>query len=492
SGCATSPTEALFEPLASEVTITIAHTNDMHARGLETKTEIGYSRIAGYVAAQKAKGGNVLLLDAGDTLHGLPWANLERGASVMLLMNAALYDAMTTGNHDYNYGADRLVELAGAARFPLVAANVYKGGSRLFKPYVIKDVAGVRVAIFGLATPETLYKADPAGLVGVRFKDPIAEAQRLVNGELKGKYDVLICLSHVGLDASSDPTSERIAEALPQIDVLIDGHSHTSLAGAIKENQTATLIASAGANGTELGVVTLVVGTNRKVARKTAISLNLRDNASELVSDPEVKSLADGIAKSQEPMLAEIVAQSAIELEGKREIVRTSETNLGRLIANGMLVATGADIALMNGGGIRDSIPAGPIAKRQVYTVLPFGNYIMTTQVMGSELKAILENGVGKLPAADGRYPHLAGWSFSLDPSRPAGERVLDIQVKGRAVDPDKTYTLATLNFLMAGGDEYTMLAGKTCKEFPSDADIFIAHVKRLGTVSKDNITFAK
>jgi 5'-nucleotidase/UDP-sugar diphosphatase len=120
------------KPLAADVSITILHTNDMHARGLESKTEIGYSRIAGYAKALKAKIPNVLVLDAGDTFHGLPWANLDRGMPVVDLMNQVPYDAMTTGNHDYNYGISRLLELAGRAQFPILVANVYRDGTRLF------------------------------------------------------------------------------------------------------------------------------------------------------------------------------------------------------------------------------------------------------------------------------------------------------------------------------------------------------------------------
>lgn len=489
---ATTPAATTLAPLAKDVAITIVHTNDMHARGLETKTEIGYSRIAGYVNALKAKGENVLLLDAGDTFHGLPWANLDRGAAVVQLMNAAGYDAMTTGNHDYNYGYQRLVELAGMTKFPVLLANVYKDGVRLFTPYIIKNVDGVRVAIFGLATQETLYKSDPKGLQGLVFENPVAEARRLIQNELDGKYDVLICLSHIGIDASSDPIATNIAESLPEIDVIIDGHSHSSLDQEKALNKTNVLVVSADSYGQTLGKIDLVVGKDRKIIKKEPVSLNLTNNAAELVSDPTVKKVADDIVAAQAPMLAEVVGQTAINLEGKREIVRTSETNLGRLIANGMLYTTGADIALMNGGGIRDSIPAGPITKKQVYTVLPFGNYLWTTVLKGSELKAVIENGVGKLPAPDGRYPHFAGLSFSCDPSQPVGSRVSNIMVKGVPVDPAKNYTFAALNFQMNGGDEYTMLTGRSYKEYPMDADSFMSYLKKIGTVTEASIPYTK
>ena len=476
--------------LSAQSTITILHTNDMHAKGLATATEIGYSRIAGYANSLKAQGKNVLLLDAGDTLHGLPWANLEKGAPVVNLMNLVGYDAMTTGNHDYNYGAARLVELAATMKFPVLAANVTKGGKLLFGSYIIKEVAGVTVAIFGLATPETAYKSDPAGLVGVKFEDPVKTAKAVVK-ELKGKYDVLVCLSHLGIDASSKPTSLDIAVACPEIDVIIDGHSHSSLMAEITNNTTGVLIVSADSNGVTLGRVDLALNAAKKVVSRIPQSITL-GNSPQMPADPTVKAAADGIAKSQEAKLAEVVGQTAVALEGKREIVRASESNLGRLIANGMLATTGADIALMNGGGIRAGIAAGPITMKDVYTVLPFGNYLWTTILTGAELKTVLENGVSKLPAIDGRYPHLAGATFTFDVTKPVGSRVTSITVKGKPYDPAAKYTFCTLNFEMAGGDEYTMLKGRSYKEFPMDADSFVSYVKKLGTVTDENMILKK
>jgi 2',3'-cyclic-nucleotide 2'-phosphodiesterase (5'-nucleotidase family) len=480
-----------FAAPAADVAITILHTNDMHARGLSTATEIGYAKIAGYANALKAQGKNVLLLDAGDTLHGLPWANLEKGAPVVNLMNMTGYSAMTTGNHDYNYGTDRLLELAQSMKFPVIAANVYRNGELLFKPYIIKDVAGVRVAITGVATQETAYKADPAGLKGVVFENPVSSLRRLIDGELWGKYDVLICLSHLGIDASSNPTSQTLAAALPEIDLIIDGHSHSSLAAEIQGNSSNVLIVSADANGVSLGRVDLLVNGARKVVSRIPQTLNLANSAS-MPADPAVKAAADGIAAAQAPLLAAVVGKTAVALDGLRENVRAKETNLGRLIANGMRATTGAQIALMNGGGIRDSIPAGDITKKQVYTVLPFGNYLWVTTLTGKELKVVLENGVSKLPAIDGRYPHLAGASFTVDATRAVGDRITGITVADKPYDPAAKYTFCTLNFEAAGGDGYTSLVGKTYKEFPIDADSFMAYVQSLGTVTDENMILKK
>jgi len=294
-----------------------------------------------------------------------------------------------------------------------LAANVYKDGQRVFQSYDIRDMGGVRVPFFGLAPPETAYKADPKGLVGVTFGDPIVEA-KLIVAELAGKYDVLVCIAHIGIDDSSDPTTITLAKFVPQIDVIIDGHSHSTLEEVMKKNTTNTLIASTGAYGAGLGVIDVVVGPDRKIISKTARTITPK-NSPDLKGDPRIAAIMSDLIKAQDAVLSQVVGKTAVKLEGTREIVRTQQSNLGTLIANGMLYATGADFALMNGGGIRDSIPAGDITMKQIYTVEPFGNYIQTGKILGKEIDAIVENGVGKLPAPDGRFPHFANLTYTLD-----------------------------------------------------------------------------
>jgi 5'-nucleotidase / UDP-sugar diphosphatase len=482
--CASGPS---LPPLEGVVEITIMHTNDIHSRAVANNAELGYARIATLVKNARAGNPNTLVLDAGDTLHGLPIANLERGASITRLMNAVGYDFMTVGNHDFNYGQDRLYELEKQLSFPILAANVYKNGKRVFKAWEIKVIGGVRVGIFGVTSPENSYKTDPKGIEGISFTDPVAEAKKVV-AELAKKADIIICISHVGMDESSDPTSIDIAAMVPGIDIIIDGHSHTTLENALKANTTGTLIASTGSYGTALGRIDLVVGVDRSLLRRTASILTVA-NSPDLKPDPAVLAISDEIKAIQDPMLAEQVGTTAVELIGVRNNVRASQTNLGTLIAKSMLDISGADLALMNGGGIRDSIPAGPITKRHIFTVLPFGNYAQTIELTGADIKAALENGVGKLPAPDGRYPHVAGATFDVDAAQPVGSRVSNILIKGVALDMAKTYILAAPNFTIAGGDEYTMLKGKKLvNEYPSDAEVFMRYIRKLGTITVDNI----
>ena len=478
------------DQLPGNVTITFAHTNDMHGRIVEGADVLGFPKIYSAVEQLKASNPNTLLIDAGDTFHGLPVVNIDRGETAIKLMNELGYVYMTTGNHDYNYGFDRLMELSKMAEFKILAANVYKDGERVFPAYDIREMGGVRVAFFGLATPETAYKADPKGIEGVTFGDPIVEA-KLIVAELAGKYDLLVCISHVGIDDSSDPTSITVAKFVPQIDVIIDGHSHSILADIEKKNTTSTLITSTGSYGAGLGVVDIVVGPDRKVISKTARTITPK-NSPDLKANPSIAKVLDDLVKAQDAVLSQVVGRTEIKLEGTREIVRTQQSNLGTLIANSMLYATGADFALMNGGGIRDSIPVGDITMKQIYTVQPFGNFIQSGKVLGKEIDAILENGVGKLPAPDGRFPHVANLTYTLDASKPAGDRVSNIMIGGEPIDPEKEYTIATLNFIFNGGDDYRMLVGKAQNDYPTDAEVFMAYIKYLGTITNDNIVFKK
>jgi 2',3'-cyclic-nucleotide 2'-phosphodiesterase (5'-nucleotidase family) len=464
-----------------ETTITIVHVNDVHSRVEQTDENIGYAKLSAFVKRLKAENPNTLLLDAGDTMHGQTIANLERGGSIVRMMNAVGFDAMATGNHDYNYGYERLLELAGEASFPVLAANVYKAdGTRLFAPYAVLETGGVRVAVFGLATPETTYKTHPKNVEGLTFADPVAEAGRIV-AELEGKADAVIALVHLGLDEASVDTSRKLAEEVPGIDLIVDGHSHTALPEGLEAG--GTLIVQAGEYSKYIGVVDLVVGPAGAKAKNAR--LIPAGETSGIEPDPAVLAVIEEVKAGQEALLSEIVGKTRVDLDGEREHVRTGETNLGNLIADAMLFETGADVALTNGGGIRASIPAGDITKGQVITVLPFGNYIQTKKVTGAQLLAALEHGVSAYPEPLGGFPHVAGLTFKIDPDKPAGERVHDVRVGARPIDPEAVYTLATNDFLAAGGDQYTMLAEPpTTGDFASLEEAVIRYLQAKGEVA--------
>ena len=462
--------------------VQILHTNDSHARVKEAEFDgMGFAKLSTLIKQYEAENGEALLLDAGDTLHGTNFATLEEGSSIVEVMNEVGYDAMAAGNHDFNYGYKRLLELKKKTSFPVLSANaIYKDtGKYVLDPYTIKEVNGVKFGIFGLTTPETHFKTHPKNVEGIQFTDPVAAAQKMIK-ELKGRsVDVIIALTHLGTDASSTDTSLKVARGARGIDLIVDGHSHT--VDDIEES--GTLIVSAGEYLKNLGVVELTFDSNNKLVSRNASRIT-KEQAKDIVPDADVAKVIQKIEDAQKTILDQVIGKTDVVLDGEREQVRVGETNLGNLIADAMIDVTGADLAITNGGGIRASIPQGSITKGHVITVLPFGNYIQTLAVPGWAIKESLENGVSDYPNRKGAFPQVGGITFKIDAGKPAGERVHSIKVQGKDLDLNKTYTLATNDFLAAGGDEYTAL-GKfpTTGDYPALDEALIRYIQKLGDV---------
>ena len=480
----------LFNPISAFADdakeLVILHFNDTHARVKSVEkdgvvTGVGFDRIAQYKQDLLKENPNVLMLDAGDTLHGQPIATLSQGESIVKILNLMGIDAFTPGNHDFNYGFARLQELEKMMNFPIVSANVMdKSGKEVFKPYVIKEMDGFKVGIFGLSTPETSYKTNPKNVETIDFTDTIAAAKKSVEALEKENVDVIIALTHLGLDQGDD-TSDKVAEAVDGIDLVIDGHSHTTLEeGRMVKN---TLIASTGEYDKAFGIVTLKIA-NGEVTEKSAKLMAAADTK-DIVPHPDVVALLADIDKGLNEILSEKIGTSTVMLDGARENVRTKETNFGQLVADAMLDATGAEVALTNGGGIRASIEAGDITKNHIVTSFPFGNYLVTKEVKGKDIKAALEHGLSKYPEQNGGFPHVAGITFTFNTANPAGSRVSDLMVGGSPVDMEKAYLFVTNDFMAAGGDDYTMLKPyATVNEYAAFDEILVNYIKKMGTIS--------
>lgn len=464
--------------------VTIYHTNDMHSRissDDENGETIGLSEISAVVRAAKQADSNTLWLDAGDTLHGMPSINISLGKNMVTLLNQSPLDAISPGNHDYNYGAKRLQYLARHLRADVLSANtVYTDtNDYVFKPYKIYKMDGVKVGVFGLTTPETAYKSHPKNTEGVEFLNPIGQAKLMVDF-LQGKCDVIIALMHMGVDESSEFTSELIAQAVPGIDVIIDGHSHTYLPDGIIVN--GTLIAQTGCHGKALGKVNLTF-EDGVVTSKTAELLS-KDQLIQLVPTPDAKiqKTLDKLNQRNEKLFNTVVAHSDRELTGDRLIVRRHESELGNLAADAFRWRTGADIAVCNGGDLRTSLPAGDITRRDIMSVMPFGNTIQVAEVSGKAIREMLEHSVFGYPASFGGFLNVSGMTFSFDPALPIGQRVSDIYVKDEPLDDNKTYTLAATDFILAGGDDYDMLKNpKIVGEFETGESMVIDYLNQVG-----------
>ena len=469
---------------AKNIEITLFHTNDSHGRVKTDASSIGID----VISAIKNNTVNSLLVDAGDTLHGLPFANLKRGEDIISLMKLAGYDVMTPGNHDFNYGYERLVELSKLANegengFPIISANVMKDNNNLINANIIKEVAGVKIGIFGLSTPETAYKTNPNNVKGIVFADPVESAKKQVK-ELKEKgADVIIALAHIGIDESSDIVSTTIANEVEGIDVIIDGHSHSKLANGIT-TKNGTLIASTGEYENNLGKVVISLDNDTKDIVNKNASLISKNDTTNIVGNEAVSNKIKEIDNEQNEILLKVVGNSKVHLEGDRKYARTQETNLGNLITDAMLNETGAEIAITNGGGIRDSIDVGEITKGKIVKVLPFGNYIVTKSLTGAQIKDVLEHGIKAYPETAGHFPHVAGLNFVFDATKEPGNRIVGITINGKPIEMDKIYVVATNDFMAVGGDEYPHFNNiPTINEYKSLEEALESYIAKIGDV---------
>lgn len=454
-----------------DVTVTIFHVNDIHGRFKESSSGIGLAKVASIVKSVD----NAILLDAGDTIHGQTLVTLDRGYSAVRIMNAVGFSAMVPGNHDFNYGYQQLLELAELAEFEIICANVLKDGAYILPPYTVLEAAGKKIGVFGLATPETLYKSHPDNTRGLVFQDTVIAARNMVSVLNGLGVDVIIALAHLGQDQDSYETSLRVAREVSGIDIIIDGHSHHPWDQV--QSVGNTLIVMASEYLKELGRIDITFGPDGKVIVPSVIS---KAATAGVVPDPEVLRIIAEVEAAQNVILNRVIGHSSVFLQGERNAVRGGETNLGNLITDAMRWGTGADIAITNGGGIRASIPAGEITVGHVVTVLPFGNFVVTKRMTGREIVAALEHGLSAWPAPSGAFPQVSGLEFSWFDGR-----VFNVKVNGRPLVPSRYYTVATNDFLAAGGDGYTVFgAAAHVGDFAGLDEMLIEYIQHHGTIA--------
>lgn len=457
--------------------ITILHTNDMHGFFVEGAYDgMGAAKMMTFFDKMRALSANTLTLDAGDATQGANIVTLTKGENAIKILNALSYDAMTLGNHEFDYGSEQLLKNITAADFPMLAANitVTATGKDYATPYIIKEVDGLKVAIFGLATPETTYKTHPDNVVGLTFKDPFETAKALVP-TLKAQADIVIGLVHLGDEG--EYVNSKLA-GIEGLDVVIDGHSHSTYAnGKLVDG---LLIASTGEKTKNVGVIELSVKDKTIVSKDAYLYTKAQSLSS--TDEPTMKALIDTLQAVNSEIENEVVASTPEVLVGEKAVVRTGESNLGNLIAESLLDISGADVALTNGGGIRSSIDVGDITKGEVLTVLPYGNTVRVIEVTGADLVAAIENGVSDYPVAKGAFPHIAGMTVEFDSSKEKSNRVVSLKIGGVAVDLTKTYTLATNDYLVAGGDTYSMFVGKkVVAEYGAMDEVLINFINKNG-----------
>ena len=440
---------SVLAAIPADKEIIILHTNDIHNR---VDDNLGYAGVKALKDELEAKGKNVILLEAGDVLHGMPIANLTDGLTIIEIMNAVGYTAMVPGNHDFNFGTQRLIELAEEANFDILSANLTDAsGKNVFTASKIYEIDGVKIGIIGLTTPETKTKSAPKNTEGYSFSDDkLAELTQTEIDKLKANgADCIVVLGHLGVDTESAPwRSTDVIAKISGADIFIDGHSHTRLeeGQSVKDKDgNNVLLAQTGEYINAIGMITV----NSDGAKAELVT--------ETEKDEDITALINNKKDELEPMLKKVLAKTDVLLNGERAPgVRTQETNLGDLAADALKYVSGADIALTNGGGIRVSIQIGDITYGMLNEVFPFGNIVTVIELSGADILAALEHGNAAAPEASGGFPQVSGLSYEVYTNLKEN-RIKNVEINGEELDLNKKYTMATNDFTAAGGDGFEM-----------------------------------
>ena len=477
--------------------VVILFTSDVHC-GVDQG--FGYAGLAGVRDYLAAKGDAVILVDDGDNIQGEPIGTMTKGESLVDLMNQAGYELAIPGNHEFDYGMDRFLELATQkAKFEYISCNFNHEGELVFKPYAIKELGGAKVAFVGVTTPKTLtsstpkyFQNDSGEFVYGFFQDETGEGvynavQSAVDAARAEGADYVVVMGHMGNEEECRPwTYADVIEHTNGIDVFLDGHSHDTEQVVMKNKDGDEVLRSA--CGTKLscigwcriaqdGKITTGLYTWNNDASVPAM-LGLENKMSKAVTAASAaldKKLQEVVATSQ--VLLTINDPEAVDDNGKPiRMVRRAETNLGDLCADAYRFQSGADIAFVNGGGVRTNIAAGKITLDDILLVHPFGNAMCVIEVTGQQILDALEWGARKVPGENGGFLQVSGLSYEIHSYLPdpcqvdentmcagfEGERrVQNVLVGGEPIDPAATYTLASHDYmLLNNGDGFTAFDG--------------------------------
>lgn len=460
----------------------ILHTNDVHG------AIAGYAYITALKADYEAKGAEVILVDAGDYSQGTSYVSVTKGLDAIEMMNAAGYDVVTLGNHEFDYGYTQLKDNMTKAKFKVLCADVFNAdGTPIFDAnYTYTTKSGVKVGFFGMETPETQTKANPTKIKGLTFatNDAFTKAAADQVEALKDA-DVVICLAHLGVDGESKPyRSTDLYAAVKGIDFIIDGHSHT----VMTKGENGEPIQSTGTAFANIGVIVIDDAT-KKIESNSLFEIK-EDTAKDATVAAAAQKIIDRIDKEYGAVFAksEVVLNGAKAPNGNRD----SETNNGDLITDAMVwkilqdkesLTVDADhvVAVTNGGGIRKAINPGDVTKKNINEVLPFGNTVVTIYITGAELLEALEASTYCTPDAIGGFPQVSGINYTISTAvaydanaetYPAStyygpksiNRVTINSINGKEFKADDTYAVITNDFCGGGGDTYYAFAAATAK----------------------------
>lgn len=460
----------------ADYSLTILHTNDFHDRfepiskydstcGEEDNAAGecfgGIARLVTAIGEERAAApGDVLLLDAGDMFQGSLFFTQYAGDLAAEFMTKLDYDAMAVGNHEFDNGPEGLSDFLDKVEFPVLSANIDVSQNNMLADRVAKSVVlepgGEKIGVISVLAEDTPETSSPGN--SVIFSSIVDGAQAQVDALTEEGVNKIILLTHVGL-----PADKRLADEVTGIDLIIGGHSHTLLgdmegaAGAYPTMQNDVPIVTAYAYGKYLGVLNATFDDEGVLTELTGAPKLIDASVAE---DEETKARVAELAGPLEEMRQTVVAEASDLIEGSRDVCRAMECSMGNLVADAMLDRVkdqGVEIAITNGGGLRASIDAGEVTMGEVLTVLPFQNTLSTFQVSGATVVEALENGVSQMEEGGGRFPQVAGMSYTVDPSAEAGSRISEVMVGGEPIDTEKMYGVVSNNYVRNGGDGYAM-----------------------------------
>lgn len=468
--------------------IVILHTNDVHC-GIEDG--LTYAGVSAYAKEMEAQYGadRVTLVDAGDAVQGGPIGTLTQGEYLVDIMNQVGYDIFTPGNHEFDYQIPRLLELTELLDAQTISSNFVDltTGESVFQPYTVLDYGDVQVGYVGITTPESFTKSTPAYFQdengnyiygfceGNNGQDLYDNVQASVDAARADGADYVVAVAHLGIEETSAPwRSTDVIANTTGIDVMIDGHSHSTIDGQQVANEEGEM------------VLLNQTGTKLSAVGKIVIDPDTGDVTAELVTDyagrdADTQAFVDGINAEFADVLNQVVAHSDVSLttvdptSGER-IIRNLETNLGDLCADAYRTVLEADVGLVNGGGIRADIPAGDVTYGQIINVHPYSNQATSVRATGQQLLDALEMGARNNPGENGGFLQVSGMTYTIDTTIPSGVvtddkgnfvrvdgeyRVKDVTVNGEPLDVNKTYVVASHDYmLLDGGDGMVMFQG--------------------------------
>jgi 5'-nucleotidase len=431
------------------IQLTLLHVNDLHgalyAESKGDRERGGAARLVGLIERERAAApGPVLLMDAGDALQGTYISNRSRGQAVIEILNAAGADALALGNHEFDWGLDVLRERVQQAQFPFLAANLEGESGQPMQeilpgvsPFAILDADGVKVAVLGLTYHNLAAIVRASAIEGLRSLPGVETVKRYLP-ELQDQADLIVVLSHMGLEADRE-----LARAIPEIPLIIGGHSHASLNTGDRVGQTA--IARAGAYGEHLGRVVVSFDRQQGQLIGNGVEVKAIVVTEAAPRHAQVEAIVAKWAREVEQAGSQVVGEAAIPLRTGRGV----ETALGNLVTDGARAADlgdglRLDIALYNDGGIRADLDAGPITYAELYSVLPFENSLIGLDLSGAQVKRMLEDGIGER----GSEIQVSGLSFEYDPNRGPGKRVTQVTIGEEPLDEGRTYRVVTVDYL--------------------------------------------